>query len=307
MKRAVIPAMLLLCAAGADAGVAVLDAVSSCPSITKTVITGDSLLWGEIWIPSESTVIDTFIVADEDTVLSDSSTIDTAVTADKYADGDTLRPDMSAIDTVIIEKEAARSEPSTDNAAEEVGWRPPGRIKFGRRAAFNHSQVTGARARLYSHDGESFSYTEYRNKASFGIGFEVAGIIGVVLSDAASLNFSPGVVVRKPFNTSVVGISEVAVSFPVLMEWAPFRFLPLRLYGGIMAGVPVYASVKWNDEGNKAFKERAAADFGLAAGAGVYVSDRAFVDVRGILGLSGYDRAGERRLNQLAVGVNYIK
>jgi hypothetical protein len=146
------------------------------------------------------------------------------------------------------------------------------------------------------------------------------------------LNFSPGVIFRKPVNTAVVGTSEVGVSVPALLEWGPFgRFgskasggpsapdvfakswtdgfdlRNLRLFGGVWGGVPVYVRVKWNAEGSAPFVERAAADFGFVCGAGLYVSDRAFVDARVIFGLSNYDGAGGHRLNQLAIGVNYVK
>jgi hypothetical protein len=285
MKKAVmLTAALLL---RAYAGVAVLDAVSSCPSIIKTVITGDSLLWDE-FAPLESE----FINAAPRTELP--------------AAWAGFIPAPAALIADTVDKVNTTNAESGD-AIRGFLQLLSKRLKFGRRAAFNYSTVTDMRARIYSHNGENFTYTEYRNKAGFGIGFEVAGVIGVALFDAASLNFSPGAVFRKPFNTALVGISEAAVSFPVLLEWAPAGFLPLRLYGGFMAGVPLYARVKWNGEKSAAFTERAAADFGLAAGIGCYVSDKAFIDMRGIFGLSGYDRAGGRRLNQLAVGVNYIK
>jgi hypothetical protein len=189
------------------------------------------------------------------------------------------------------------------------------RIKFGRRIAVNNSQVTNMRVRLYSHDGESFSYKEYRNQASFGFGFEVAGVIILKFTDALALNFPPAVIVRKPLNTSVVGISEIAVAFPMLLEWRPFEAksflpdvnIPLRAYCGIQAGVPVYARIKWNNEGSAPFNERTAVDFGLAVGAGADVSDKAFIDAKVIFGVSGYDRVAGHRLNQVCAGVNYVR
>jgi len=215
----------------------------------------------------------------------------------------------------------------------DVGGKPSWvrkNIKFGRRAAFNYSQVTDVVVRIYTHDGESFSYEEYRDRFGFGMGFEAAGVIELFFSEALALNFSPGVVFRKPVNTAVAGTSEVGLSFPLLLEWGPFDvFKPrsgapptdafagarsgrfdlrrLRLFGGIWAGAPLFAWVKWNGEEGAPFKQRAAADFGLACGAGVYVSDRASVDARVFFGLTGYDGTAGHRLNQAAIGVNYVK
>jgi hypothetical protein len=302
MRKAAMLALALLLRA--DAGVAVLDAVSSCPSITKTVITGDTLLWDE-FLPVEAPELPESAIIDA--VVADSAVLPAPAAPSKPQTawaGFVPAPAVLIADTLdMADAISAESGHPLKNVVRMLSKR----LKFGRRAAFNYSMVTNMRARIYSHDGESFSYTEYGNKAGFGIGFEVAGIIGAALSDAAALNFSPGVVFRKPFNTAVVGISEVAVSFPMLLEWAPVGFLPLRLYGGFMAGLPLYARVKWNGEKSVAFEERAAADFGFAAGVGGYIGDKAFVDLRWIWGLSEYDRVGGRRLNQLAAGVNYIK
>jgi len=308
MKRALILAVSLL-SLRVDAGVALLDTVSSCPSVIKDVITVEMLL-SDGFEPWDVTVgiVDTVNVVD---------TVDVAPRNDRHCEEQSDEA-IQSVDTTNIVNTVDREPPISKR-----------KIKFGRRAAFNHSQVSNVLVRIYRHDGESFSYAEYRNQAVFGVGFEVAGIIDWVLfDDALALDFSPGVVFRKPINTAVVGTSEVGLSVPVMLEWAPFgggsgggrgesasdvfargRFerRHLRLFGGIWVGVPLYARVKWNGEESAPFRERSAADLGLICGVGVHVSDWAYVDVRGIFGLSGYDRARGHRLSQLAIGVNYVK
>jgi len=322
---AALPALLLtpLCA---DAGVAPLGTVSSCPAIIKNVITAEMLL-SDWFVPWDA--VDTVDIADMIGSVDTVNVIDTAGAID------TINI-VNAIDTInkadtisaVVTDNTVAGDKSNNNINIEVSKKSK-RIKFGRRAAFNHSQVTDVLIRVYSHDGDSFSYSEYKNQASFGIGFEVAGVIDWVLSEALTLNFSPGVVFRKPINTAVVGTSEVGVSCPLLLEWGPFGAFGarggaasdvfekpwaggfdlrrLRLFGGIWVGVPLFAWVKWNDEESASFKERKPVDLGAVCGVGMYVSDRAFVDVRGILGLSGYDSMEGHRLNQLAIGVNYVK
>jgi len=336
--------LLLLTPLRAYAGIAFMDTVSSCPAVIKNVITVEMLLsddfapWDAVAERSRSDrtpdtvdTINTVVIINTDTIsIIDTDTINTVTTVDTAA-GTVVIIDTSD----ISDDERARTVPSTslrDPATRTQDNVKKIKIKFGRRAAFNHSRVSNVLIRVYKHDGDDFTHYEYGNKASFGIGFEVAGVIDWVFSDVLALNVSPGVIFRKPINTAIVGTSEVGLSIPVLAEWGPFGgvaakpfhgVLPsdaftkpwggmyvlrqLRLFGGICAGAPVYAWVKWNGEESARFKERAAADFGLACGAGLYVSDRAFVDVRGIFGLTGYDGVEGRRLNQLAIGVNYVK
>jgi uncharacterized protein YbcV (DUF1398 family) len=284
------------------------DVVSSCPAVIKNAITLEMLM-SEGFLPFDVTVGGVGII----------DTVDTVDTISIDAVNPVIVDTVNTINTVIID--------TIDTVNKDIvlkSSKKKYKIKFGRRAAFNHSQVSDVLIRVYSHDGEKFSYEEYRNQAAFGIGFEVAGVIDWVLSDEAALNFSPGVVFRKPINTAIVGTSEVGVSFPVLLEWGPFgggvspdvfaqswsdRFdlRRLHLFGGIWVGAPLYAQVKWNGEESAPFKDRAWADFGLVCGAGVYVSDKAFIDVRGIFGVSRYDSYAGRRLNQLAIGANYVK
>jgi len=307
MRRALVLTVLML-SLRVEAGVALRDTVSSCPSIIKNVITTDILLSDdfvplEVMIDSIDTIVNT---VNTDNFVDTINTINTINTNDII---NTVNNKINTVDTVDTKKR---------------------KIKIGRRVAFNHSQVSNVSVRIYTYDGDGFVYTEYPNKPIFGLGVEAAGIVDFILSDALLLNFSPGLVLRKPINTAVVGTSEVGLSFPLLIEWGPFggvglesvgavsdafskswsdRFdrRRLRLFGGVWVGVPLYAWVKWNGEESVQFKERAAADFGVVCGVGVYVSDKAFVDVRGIFGLSGYDGVEGRRLNQLSIGVNYVK
>jgi hypothetical protein len=337
MRRALILAVLLL-SLRADAGVAVLDTVSSCPSVIKNVITTDILLSDE-FVPFDVIntvdIVNTVNIVDTINTVIRVDTVNTVGKVDTIITVDTTIT-VITVDTVITgllryARNDGHCEERSDEAiqcADTVTQESPEKkrkLKFGRRVAFNHSQVSNILVRIYTHDGNGFSSVEYRNKAIFGVGFEVAGIVDWAVSDALLLNFSPGVVFRKPVNTAVVGTSEVGLSFPVLFEWRPFdgvapasesdafaksgRFdvRQLRLFGGIWAGAPLYARMKWNGEESVPFRDRSAADFGLVCGLGVYVSDKAFVDARGIFGLTGYDSAGGRRLNQLAIGVNYVK
>jgi hypothetical protein len=295
------------------------DTVLSCPAVIKNVITLEMLM-SEDFLPFDVVVgnVDTIGIDTVSTVIIDKAD---SINADTVKTVIIDRADTLGIDTVntIIIDTADK-----DIAQESLKRKIKHKIKFGRRAAFNHSQVSNVLIRIYSHDGESFSYEEYRNQAAFGIGFEAAGVVDWFLSGELALNFSPGVVFRKPINTAVAGTSEVGLSFPALLEWGPFGGAPspdvsarswsdkfdlsrLRLFGGVWVGVPLYAQVKWNGEESVLFKDRAWADFGLVCGVGVYVNDKAFVDVRGIFGLSRYDSYAERRLNQLAIGVNYVK
>ncbi|MDR2693414.1 MAG: hypothetical protein LBB74_04270 [Chitinispirillales bacterium] len=313
-----LPPLLLLAPLRAEAGVALLDTVSSCPSVIKNAITAEMLL-SEQFVPWDAVGTEKVDTVD---------TTGTVVVIDRIDIIDAINVIDKAIDTVNTINTAVTG--GDDKDIDRMPSDKRKKIKFGRRAAFNHSQVSNVLIRIYRHDGDGFICYEYRNKAGFGIGFEVAGVVDWALSDALVLNVSPGVIFRKPINTAVVGTSEVGLSIPVLAEWGPFggvavrsaRGAPdafmnpwggmyflrrLRLFGGICVGVPVYSWVKWNGEENAPFKNRAAADFGLAGGVGLYVSDRAFVDVRGIFGLSGYDGVEGRRLNQLAIGVNYVK
>ncbi|GBU21499.1 hypothetical protein R80B4_01392 [Fibrobacteres bacterium R8-0-B4] len=343
--------LVLLTPLRADAGGALLpDTVSSCPSVIKNAVTAEMLM-SEDFLPWDVTVGVVDPIGTVDTISIDKAdiiNIDTVdiVSVDKT---DTIRIDtvdivsvdkvdiirIDTINTVSVDKADIISIDTADTIDKDIArpsfWRKHN-IKFGRRAAFNHSQVSNVLIRIYKHDGDNFMHYEYRNRAGFGIGFEVAGIVDWVLSDALTLNVSPGVVFRKPVNTAVVGTSEVGLSIPVLAEWAPFGGIAaksargvsspdafakpragmyvlrqLRLFGGIFIGAPVYAWVKWNGEESAQFNDRAVADFGLVCGVGLYVSERAFVDVRGIFGLSGYDGVEGRRLNQLAIGVNYVK
>jgi len=337
IAAALLPALTLLLPRAAVAGVAALDTVSSCPSVIKNVITLETLLsdgfapWDAVEVVDTVDTVNAVDITDNMTgavdtvnVIDTAGALDTINTVNVIDTVDTVNTTNTAVANVNI---------NTDDNDRDVRRKPSWikrNMKFGRRAAFNQSEVTDVLIRIYRHDGESFSYEEYKNRASFGIGFEVAGVIDLVLSDALALNFSPGVAFRKPINTAVVGTSEVGVSFPFLLEWGPFSALGrrgaapadvfekpwaggfnnlrrLRLFGGIWVGAPIFAWVNWNDEESARFKERAAAEIGLIGGIGVYVSDRAFIDVRGILGLSGYDSVEGHRLNQLAIGVNYVK
>ncbi len=308
-KRAAVLSALLLPLSYAYAGVTLSDTVSSCPEIIKNVITPEVLL-SEEFAPWVGTVY-TYNVADTVSAVDVIDVVDT----------NNVVIGVDIVDVADIKYAVDAGDKETSKKR---------KIKFGRRAAFNHSQVTDVLIRIYTHDGERFSYAEYRNRAAFGIGFEVAGVIDLVLSEVLALNFSPGVVFRKPINTAVVGTSEVGVSCPLLLEWGPFGALgsrggisppdafarswgggfdvrQLRLFGGILAGVPLFAWMKWNGEESASFTDRMAVDFGLIGGVGIYVSDRAFVDVRGILGISKYDNVEGHRLNQLSIGVNYVK
>jgi hypothetical protein len=336
MKRALILAVLLL-SLRADAGVALLDTVSSCPSVIKNVITVDILLSDE-FVPFD--VINTVDIVNTGNIVDTTNTVIRVDTVNTVGKVDTINTvigvdtvnTVNTVDTAIavitVDTVNIINTVNAVSTIDTVTQEPPEKnrkIKFGRRVAFNHSQVSNILVRIYTHDGNAFSSVEYRNKAIFGVGFEVAGIVDWSVSDALLLNFSPGVVFRKPVNTAVVGTSEVGLSFPVLFEWRPFdgvapvsesdafarsgRFdvRQLRLFGGIWVGAPLYARMKWNGEESVPFRDRSAADFALVCGVGVYVSDKAFVDARGIFGLTGYDSAGGHRLNQLAIGVNYVK
>jgi len=331
---AVLTALLMLMPSAS----ARADTVSSCPSVIKNAITLEMLM-SDDFLPFDVAAGGGDIIDTIDTV--DMISIDTsnAVSVDK---ADTVSIDtvstavidtvntisIDTIDTVIVDKVDTISIDTIDTINKDIAresFKKKHKIKFGRRAAFNHSQVSNVLIRIYGHDGDDFYCEEYRNQAAFGIGFEAAGVIEWSLSGELALNFSPGVIFRKPINTAVVGTSEVGLSFPALLEWAPFGggahpsdafaqswsdkfdLSRLRLFGGICAGLPLYAQVKWNGEESARFRDRAPADFGLVCGVGVYISDKAFVDARGIFGMSRYDTYAERRLNQLAIGVNYVK
>jgi len=365
MTRA--PAALLLSALTAYAGVAPppSDPRLSCPAVIKNAITLD-MLTSDGFLPWD--VVEG-AAASAPAVMPDSvrrplelqgighepaldehgadqagggDTVDTLrAAAEADTSGPAVAPDSiprlggsrpaaaDAADTVKTVAVKTAAEDGDEDFGRKPSWIKR-RMKFGRRAAFNQSQVTDFAVRIYTHDGESFLRSEYRDRLGFGIGFEAAGVIELFFSEALALNFSPGVVFSKPINTAVVGTSEAGLSFPLLLEWGPFgAFKPrsgaapadafagvrsgrfdlrrLRLFGGIWAGAPLFAWVKWNGEAGAPFKERASADFGLACGAGVHVSDRAFVDARVFFGLTGYDRTAGHRLNQAAIGVNYVK
>jgi len=331
--RTALPALLLLTPLRTAAGVAAPDAAAQpCPAVIKNAITLEMLM-SDRFVPWEAVdAVDAVNAVDAADTVNVIDAVRAADTVKAVADAD-ASGQAAAPDTVgrPLELRADAGQPGDDG--KEAGGKPSWikkNMKFGRRAAFNNSHVTNILIRIYTHDGESFSYAEYRNQAVFGIGFEAAGIIGLILSDAAALNFSPGVVFRKPVNTAVVGTSEIGASFPLLLEWGPFGALrprggasgrddfagfraggfdlrQLRLFGGVWAGAPLFARVKWNGEKSAPFTDRAAADFGLVCGAGIYISDRAFIDARGTFGLSGYDGMPGRRLNQAAIGVNYVK
>ncbi|MDR2592241.1 MAG: hypothetical protein LBC59_05475 [Chitinispirillales bacterium] len=347
--------LLFLTPLRAYAGIAFMDTVSSCPAVIKNVITVEMLLSDDFapWditdgMDKVNTVdtINTVVIINTDTIgiidtINTVTTVDTAGTVVIIDTSDISDDERArAVPSTSLRDQATRTVAERRSLSEVEGsrsdWTPDNakkiKMKFGRRAAFNHSRVSNVLIRVYKHDGDDFTHYEYGNQASFGIGFEVAGVIDWVFSDVLALNVSPGVIFRKPINTAVVGTSEVALSIPVLAEWGPFGGVAakpshgasqsdaftkpwgsmyglrqLRLFGGFCIGVPVYAWVKWNGEESSRFKDRSAADFGLVGGVGLYVSDRAFVDVRGIFGITGYDGVDGRRLNQLAIGVNYVK
>jgi hypothetical protein len=188
------------------------------------------------------------------------------------------------------------------------------RLKFGRRVAYNNSSVAGLSVKVYSFDGEALSYTEYKTEAVHAIGFELNAILALGVTDAMALNFAPGVVFRKPLSTRFAGVGELALSFPMIMEWRPFEAVPLYALAGIRPDVPVYTRLTWRSEPSSEFREpytmlgdRGAIDFGLVVGAGGYISDKASIDVRAIFGLARFDRVPGRRLNQFNLGINYVE
>ncbi|MCL2218869.1 MAG: PorT family protein [Chitinispirillia bacterium] len=246
-------------------------------------------------IDTPDIVIDTSISAGTSAIVVDTS----------------VSPGTSAI---VVEMSTLAGTPPAYAVDEPAPSPFEGLLKFGRRVAYNNSSVTGVRARVYSFDGETLSYTTYGNEVIHGSGFEAGGIIFFVLTeDVMALNIAPAVLVRRPLSTRYAAVGEIALSIPVLLEWRPYGALPLHALIGVQPGVPLYTWLTWSDEPNSTNREpgavlarRMPVDFGVVMGAGWYLNERVALDARAILGLAGFDRAPGRRLNQFTVGISYI-
>jgi len=188
---------------------------------------------------------------------------------------------------------------------------PEKRLKFGVRIAYNNSFVSKMNIRIPTPGrGGEFIYENYEGKLGVrGSGFEAGAVALIGLTDALAFNFSPGVIMRRPFVSEIAEISELAINIPALLEWRLFD-TPVRAIGGVQFGIPFNVKIKWKDEEVKDFSEdrgeRAKMDFGVVIGASVHILRSVAADLRGNIGLREFDGEKERFLNQVSVGVSYL-
>ncbi|MCL2183327.1 MAG: hypothetical protein FWB85_07650 [Chitinispirillia bacterium] len=333
MRKTLIPlVLLLLCAAASFADADIVRAVDTSTAEINRIDPPVELPISEIIRepsddtstvpePSIGTIVDSSLaeVIHADT-LAGTSTAGTIpeLSVDIPADSSLAEvipaPAINApADTLICETAVITPRihtPSVD------GYLPsaPKRIKFGRRVAYNNSFVSGLSADIYSFDGETLSLVKHRTEVVHSTGFEVSAILRITVNDAAALKFLPAVLFRKPLSTRYAGVGELAVSFPFFLEWRPYAAVPLYALAGVQPDVPVYTRLMWSAEPQSAqsepysvLGERSVADFGVVIGLGGYLNDRLSLDARVVLGMADFDRTPGRRLNQVTLGINYIR
>ena len=303
---------------------AVIDTsiISVDTSLAETVVIDTSIISVDTSL-AETVVIDTSIipvdtshaetvVIDTSIIFVDTSIVETAVIDTSIIPVDTSLAETAVIDTSIIPVDTSTIQKTTAVESDEPTW--PKRLRWGRRVAYNNASVTGLSTRVYSFDGQSLTYTEYGHEAVHAYGFEVSAILFFSVSDAVAFHISPALLFRKPLSTRYAGIGEVALSFPLLVEWSPFSAVPLHALAGIQPDLPMYTRLMWRSEPlsdsrepHVALGERSPLDFGFVLGVGGYINRKAAVDVRAIIGLLDFDRVPGRRLNQFTVGINYIR
>ena len=183
---------------------------------------------------------------------------------------------------------------------------PEKKLMFGVRAAYNNSFVSKMRVvEVQPVDGGKMIEEEYYGKMGAGSGFEIGAVTLVGLTDNLAFNFSPGVVVRKPFVSAIAEISEMAINVPALFEWRLFGS-PLRAVCGVSFEIPFNVMIKWEGEEAKDFSSRSGVDFGVVVGASVRIMRNMAVDLRGNIGLREFESETEGFLNQVSVGFSYL-
>jgi len=187
---------------------------------------------------------------------------------------------------------------------------PEKKLKFGVRAAYNNSYVSKMNVTLYTDGGGGKMDSEdYNGKMGAGSGFEIGAVTLIGLTDNLAFNFSPGLIIRKPFVSDIAAINELAINIPAFLEWQLFDS-PLRAVCGVQFEIPFSVKIKWKGEGAKDFNEdggkRAGMDVGVALGASVHILRNIAADVKGCIGLREFAAGKEGSLNQISVGVSYL-
>jgi opacity protein-like surface antigen len=182
-------------------------------------------------------------------------------------------------------------------------------IKYGARAAFNmNSFSTGD-----SKDDEDIN---------MGLGFGIGGTVSIPITSSLTFNPELNFLYRNLFNVTEKdddyeyegGLSELALSVPVMVRFTPMAGTPFYISGGIQLDLPFsseeYYEVSEDGEsesGSKDFKDRRTLDFGIALGAGYQVMENLVADFRFVIGLTSLTgKSGDdTSFNQFGIGATY--
>jgi hypothetical protein len=183
---------------------------------------------------------------------------------------------------------------------------PPGRkFKFGCRVAYNNSYVNGLTLKMYNFDGHQLRIGDYANKLGAGHGFELGVTAAYFLTEDFSFEFGGNIAYRRPVNMDVVGVSEFALTFPVLARWhIPGSMFFLQ--GGAAAEAPVKAMIAWEDQASADFRDRASVDFAFVIGGGFIIDKNFSLDLRMAAGLREFDRQRGHLTFSANLGVGYL-
>jgi hypothetical protein len=183
---------------------------------------------------------------------------------------------------------------------------PPGKkIKFGCRVAYNNSYVNDMTLKMHEFDGHQIRTYDYANKIGAGHGFEFGVMAAYSLTEDFSFTAGGNIAYRRPVNMEVVGVSEFALTFPVLAHWN----IPGSLFflqGGAAAEIPVKAMAAWKEQASANFEDRAAADFAFILGGGFIIDKNFSLDLRMAAGLREFDKQQGHLTFSVSLGVGYM-
>ena len=182
------------------------------------------------------------------------------------------------------------------------------KVKFGGRVAYNNSYITKMNLKTVYYDNNWQRHEEnYAGKTGLGHGFEVSAVTVVCFTDDASINIAPGFIFRTPYVSDAASISEFAVSIPALFEWRLFRS-PVCALGGLQADIPINTKTRWDGKDEaEPLDARSNVDVGVVLGINVHIGKKLALDVRGCLGLKEFSDGKDNFLNQVSVGVSYVR
>jgi len=112
-------------------------------------------------------------------------------------------------------------------------------------------------------------------------------------------------------------VSEFALSFPLMFQFAPIAGTPIYFAGGVQIDIPFSSKekMKWsytydgdtesNSESEK-MDNRAKLDFGIALGSGFRISSTLGIDAKVVIGMSSLstDKDNDIDLTQYGIGVS---